>query len=283
MNLDLLGLFQSPPGLRFKNSPCRRLEVGVPATARLRYPLRTHLYRICLTCLMVCLAIATIDNPLMMPWSFFWIGILIGCAALYWRGISLNYGPDALELCWRLHKLARICWSQLFYIEVSQRGLLILREKDHMAMTVDPDLEEFDALCAVILRRAPAEIQISPAASELLLAQARLDDSELIKLYGPHFLAEPQIHSHLWDPVVDPYESWHTVATVLALRLWQARQNLHPFVIAWGRLGRAMVVPGAEVPADCLAWARAELKEGLLTVEVDYQGNGVRIYQGATK
>jgi hypothetical protein len=239
----------------------------------LRYPLRNHLYRIFLTCLMVCLAIATLQ------FSFLGIGALIGCAALYWRGLSFHYGPDAIELCWRLHKLARICWSQLFFIEVSPRGLLMLCEKDQVMVSVDTDLEDFDALCAVILRRAPALVQISPAAGELLLQRARLSDEELVSLYGPHFLSEPAIHGHLWDPGIDPYESWQSVATTLAFRLLKARHSVPPFVIAWARSGRAQLSPGSRCPEHSRAWAKVSLEGGILTVEVDYQGNGARIYQ----
>ncbi|MBT9586645.1 hypothetical protein IV102_25100 [bacterium] len=275
MNLDLLGLFQSPPRLQLQ-SP--RPEPGsVPVAASLRYPLRNHLYRIFLTCFMVCLAIATLQLP------FLGVGALIGCAALYWRGLSLNYGPDALEVCWRLHKVARICWSQLFFIEISPRGLLMLCEKDQVMVSVDTDLEEFDALCAVVLRRAPAKTQISPAAAELLISRARLNDGELIELYGPHFLAEPAIHGHLWDPGTDPYESWQAVATTLAFRMLKARRRIPTFVVTWGRLGRAQVSAGPKVPQDCLAWGKACFEGGILTVEVDYQGHGVRVYQCPAK
>ena len=271
MSLDLLGLFQSPPRLRVATD--EQCQAPVPVTARLRYPLRNHLFLVVLTCLMVCLAVATLQA------SFLGVAALIACQALYWRGLSLSYGPDAFELCWRLHKLARICWSQLFFVGMTGRGRLVLCEKEQVMVTVDPKLEEFDALCAVILRRAPAEIHISPAAGELLIATARLQDEELLSLYGPHFLAEPAVHARLWDPGTDPYESWQWVATTLAGRFLKARNSCGSFVIAWGQLGKVQLTAGAEIPKGSRAWARGSVRGGILNVEVDYQENGVRIYQ----
>lgn len=270
MNLDLLGLFQSPAVLQPRQVPSA--SNNLPPVARLRYPLRNHLYRVFVTCSLVVMAIFTLE------WPFLGVGLLVGCAALYWRGLSLSYGPDALEISWRLHKLARICWSQIFRIDVSPRGQLVLSEKDRVTLKVDRDLEGFDALCAMILKKAPAEIRICPAASQLLLQQARLQEGELVALYGPHFLAEPAIHSHLWNPGVDPYESWCAVGFGLAGRILQAGRKLSPFVISWNRVGKTVVSAGSAIPAESRAWVRVTSEAGILTAEVDYEGYGVRVY-----
>ena len=266
VNLDLLGLFQSPPRLRSKR--CAE-SLELPANARLKYSLGAHLYRIGITCLLTCLAILSLDHS----WPFLWLGAIVAIAALYWRGLSLSYGPDALELYWRLHKLARVCWSQLFLIDVSQRGLLTLCERDRILMTVDPELDQFDALCAVILQRAPADVHITQAAAELLLKQARLSDQELIEHYGPHFLAEPRIHAMLWDPRTDPYESWQRTTCELRDRLVKARGHFEPFTISLNHLGKTQV--STVTPAKgCLTWASAQPDK----VIVNYENNGERTY-----
>lgn len=266
VNLDLLGLFQSPPRFRSKRSA---ENPALPASARLKYPLGAHLYRVGLTCLLTVLAILSLDHP----WPFLWLGSVVAVAALYWRGLSLSYGPEALELYWRLHKLARVCWTQLFLIDVSQRGLLTLCERDRILMSVDPELDQFDALCAVILQRAPADVHITDSAAELLLKEARLSDEELIRYYGPHFLAEPKIHALLWDPQRDPYESWLKTAQELKGRLLKARGRFVPFTLSLNALGRTQVAtePAAKT---CAAWARVEPDRIL----VDYQYNGERSY-----
>lgn len=266
VNLDLLGLFQSPPRLRSKRSA---ENPTLPASARLKYPLGAHLYRVGVTCLLTVLAILSLDHP----WPFLWLGSVVAVAALYWRGLSLSYGPEALELYWRLHKLARVCWTQLFLIDVSQRGLLTLCERDRILMSVDPELDQFDALCAVILQRAPADVHITESAAELLLKEARLSDEELIRHYGPHFLAEPKIHALLWDPQRDPYDSWLKTAQELKQRLLKARGRFVPFTLSLNDLGRTQV---ATEPAarTCAAWARVEPDRIL----VDYQNNGERSY-----
>lgn len=241
----------------------------LPATARLKYPLSTHLYRVALTCLLTALGILSLDHP----WPYLWLGAVVAVAALYWRGLSLCYGPEALELYWRLHKLARVCWSQLFLIDVSRRGLLTLCERDRILMTVDPELDQFDALCAVILQRAPADVHITDSAAELLLKQARLSDEDLIKFYGPHFLAEPRVHAVLWDPRLDPYESWLQTARLLRKRLVSARGHFVPFTIELNRLGKTQVTTRPPTK-DGLAWARVESGRIL----VNYENNGERVY-----
>lgn len=266
VNLDLLGLFQSPPRLRSKRvaeSP------ALPATARLKYPLSAHLYRVGITCLLTCLAILSLEHS----WPFLWLSAIVAIAALYWRGLSLSYSPEALELYWRLHKLARVCWSQLFLIDVSQRGLLTLCERDRILMTVDPELDQFDALCAVILQRAPADVHITQAAAELLLKQARLSSEELIQYYGPHFLAEPRVHAMLWDPRTDPYESWQRTTRELSQRLVKARGRFEPFTISLTHLGKTQVstLPPAK---DCRTWASAQQDK----IIVNYENNGERTY-----
>ncbi|MFN8607988.1 MAG: hypothetical protein U0931_10695 [Vulcanimicrobiota bacterium] len=266
MNLDVLGLFQSPPRLRGKRVA---ENPTLPVSARLKYPLSTHLYRVGLTCFLTLLGILSLDRPA----PFLWLGAVVAVAALYWRGLSLCYGPEALELYWRLHKLARVCWTQLFLIDVSQRGLLTLCEKDRILMTVDPELDQFDALCAVILQRAPADVHITDSAAELLLKQARLNDADLIKFYGPHFLAEPGIHSLLWDPRIDPYESWAQTARLLRTRLLKARGRFEPFSIALNHLGKTQVTTGPATK-DCLSWAIV-LPDKIL---VNYENNGERVY-----
>lgn len=266
VNLDLLGLFQSPPRLRSKR---HAEKPALPVSARLKYPLGAHLYRVGLTCLLTCLAILSLDHP----WPFLWLGAAVAIAALYWRGLSLCYGPEALELYWRLHKLARVCWSQLFLIDVSQRGLLTLCERDRILMSVDPELDQFDALCAVILQRAPADVHITESAAGLLLKEARLSDEDLLRYYGPHFLAEPKVHAVLWDPGLDPYESWLKTARDLKARLLKARGRFVPFTLSLNGMGKTQV--STDPPTkDCLAWARVEADKIL----VNYENNGERTY-----
>ena len=266
VNLDVLGLFRSPPRLRGRRAV---EQPTLPASARLKYPLSAHLYRVVLICALTVLGIIS-DT---YPWPYLWTGTAVAIAALYWRGLSLSYGPEALELYWRLHKLARVCWTQLFLIDVSRRGLLTLCERDRILMTVDPELDQFDALCAVILQRAPADVHITDSAAELLLKQARLNDADLIKFYGPHFLAEPRVHAILWDPRTDPYESWLNTARLLKKRLIKARGHFEPFTIALNHLGKTQVIAGPSTK-DCLSWATVQPDRIL----VNYENNGERVY-----
>ena len=210
--------------------------------------------------------------------AFFVLGAYMTAVSLHSQLLSLAFDQEAIELRFWNSRLARLSWSQLGEVDLAPNGLLVLREQDGTRLNLDPLLCNFDVVCAAVLRRAPLATKISPAAAQLLLNQARLSSRELLELYGPRFLADPSIHGYLWDPQVDPYESWREVAATLALRLFRTRGESPDFVLAWEPQGRVRVYPGSSLPRSLRSWARCQRQGQQLRIEVEDQGYGPRNY-----
>jgi len=223
--------------------------------------------------------VATLDH-----FTFFAVNSL---ALGLWTAFSLHsqllvvaFDEEAVELRFWNCRVARISWSQLAQVELSRDHFpsMILSERDGTRMTFDPALHNFDLLCAALLRKAPLQTRISPEASRLLLNRARLSIEELLELYGPRYLADPSIHGYLWDPRVDPYESWREVAATLATQLFHTRGESPDFVLAWEKQGGVRVYPGSALPRSLRSWARCQRQGQQLRIEVEDQGYGPRNY-----
>ncbi len=250
-----------------------------PGRAELRFPRERSWVAWSLTAASAVVMVATLDHFKMFALS--------SLALAFWTAFSLHsqllviaFDEEAVELrCWN-SRLARISWSQLAQVELSpdQYPSMVVRERDGTRMTFDPALLNFDLLCAALLRKAPLQTRISPEASRLLLNRARLSIEELLELYGPRYLADPSIHGYLWDPRVDPYESWREVAATLATQLFHTRGESPDFVLAWENQGRVKVYPGSALPHSLRSWARCQRQGQQLRIEVEDQGYGPRNY-----